>query len=205
MQGVQWCIDYNANPKNTDKIDIISMSLGSTATYDDQNDDPMVQIVEAAWDAGIVVVVAAGNEGPNKGTVASPGISDKVITVGALDDRDTGSTSDVRDPCFDDDVAEFSSRGLRTAGVAKPDILAPGVNIVSLRSPNSYLDKLQKSARVDEDYCMLSGTSMATPICAGVVALMLHLNPNLRPDDVKEKLMAGPDLWTGEDLWCRLY
>ncbi|WP_209809514.1 S8 family peptidase [Ammoniphilus resinae] len=207
MQGVQWCIDYNANPENADKIDIISMSLGSTATYDDQKDDPMVQIVEAAWDAGIVVVVAAGNEGPNKGTVASPGISDKVITVGALDDRDTGSTSDGinRDPRLDDDVAEFSSRGQRSAGVAKPDILAPGVNIVSLRSPNSYLDKLQKSARVDEDYCMLSGTSMATPICAGVVALMLHRDPNLRPDVVKQKLMAGPDLWTGEEFDKDIY
>ena len=64
MQGVEWCIQYNENnPKQ--KIDIISMSLGATAqNYAEENDDPMVQIVEKAWEAGIVVCVAAGNEGP---------------------------------------------------------------------------------------------------------------------------------------------
>ena len=124
----------------------------------------MVQIVEKAWEAGIVVCVAAGNEGPDNGTIASPGISDLVITVGALDDN----------------VADFSSRGPTkykdknepNQFVTKPDLLALGVNIISLRSPNSYLDKLQKGSRVEVDYCVLSGTSMATPICAGVVALM---------------------------------
>lgn len=189
MEGVQWCIDN----KNALGIDIISMSLGSSANsaYQNENDDPMVQIVEAAWDAGIVVCVAAGNDGPYKNTIASPGISDKVITVGAMDDLNTVTREG-------DKIASFSSRGPTMYKVTKPDVVVPGVNIISLRSPNSYIDKLQKSARVDQDYITLSGTSMATPICAGVVALMLQNNRNLSPNEVKEALMENADKW-GDD------
>ncbi|MCY8233773.1 S8 family peptidase [Priestia endophytica] len=194
MEGIDWCIKYNEDPNNTPKIDIISMSLGSAPTaYERENDDPMVQYVELAWNSGIVVCVAAGNDGPDEGTIASPGISDQVITVGALDDRDTAETRE------DDDVANFSSRGPTPYGVTKPDILAPGVNIVSLRSPNSYLDKLQKSNRVDSNYVTLSGTSMATPICAGVVALILQANPDTTPNEVKELLRNGATLWGERD------
>jgi serine protease AprX len=186
MAGVDWCIK-NIAGDSPFKIDIISMSLGSTAT---QGDDPMVRAVERAWDAGIVVVVAAGNEGPNYGTVASPGISQKVITVGALDDKNSVDRGD-------DDVASFSSRGFQNVADAlnKPDLLAPGVNIVSLRSPNSYLDKLQKSARVENDYFVLSGTSMATPICAGVAALIKQRMPGATPQQVKDMLKMGTDMW----------
>ncbi len=193
MQGVEWCIQYNEeNPTN--KIDILSMSLGSTAQpYGNENRDPMVQMVEAAWAAGIVVCAAAGNEGPESQTIASPGISDQVITVGALDDRNTPGTKS------DDVIASFSSRGPTIYGVVKPDIVAPGVNIVSLRSPNSYLDRFQKANRVGKAYFSLSGTSMATPICAGVVALMLQNNPSLQPTDVKQLLINGADVWKGRD------
>lgn len=190
MDGVEWCIQYNENnPAN--RIDIISMSLGSTAQrYSSENDDPMVKIVEEAWASGIVVCVAAGNAGPDAGTIASPGISDQIITVGALDDRNTAGTR------TDDDVASFSSRGPTIYNnIIKPDILAPGVNIVSLRSPNSYLDKLQKANRIENDYFVLSGTSMATPICAGIVALIKQHNPKLTPLEIKDSLKNGTDLW----------
>lgn len=195
MQGVEWCIKYNeSDPPPPKKIDIISMSLGSDAQrYSSENADPMVSIVEAAWDAGIVVCVAAGNSGPEYNTIASPGISSEVITVGALDDRNTEARGD-------DDVADFSSRGKTPYGLDKPDIVVPGVNIISLRSPNSYLDKLQKSARVENDYFTLSGTSMATPICAGIVALMLEKDPTLPPSQVKSNLKTGTDLWNGKEF-----
>ncbi|WP_223069096.1 S8 family peptidase [Paenibacillus caui] len=193
IQGVDWCIQHNEDVPE-DPIHIISMSLGSTPQpYASENDDPMVKIVEEAWAAGITVCVAAGNEGPDSGTIASPGISSEVITVGALDDNNTDTTRD------DDTVASFSSRGPTPYGVVKPDVLAPGVNIVSLRSPNSYLDKLQKSNRVDGDYFTLSGTSMATPICAGVAALMKQANPGAMPDQIKQMLISGADLWTDRD------
>lgn len=193
MQGVEWCIQYNENTQS-EKIDIISMSLGSTAQpFENENEDPMVKIVEEAWASGIVVCVAAGNEGPESSTVASPGISDRVITVGALDDKDTPETR------MDDEVASFSSRGPTIYGVQKPDILAPGVNIVSLRSPNSYIDKLQKSSRIGSDYFVMSGTSMATPICAGIVALILQYKPDATPQQIKEWLKNGADHWTDSD------
>lgn len=192
MQGVDWCIQYNESD-HPNKIDIISMSLGSEPQrFETENEDPMVKYVEKAWEAGIVVCVAAGNSGPDPKTIASPGISNKVITVGALDNNGSIERED-------DDVASFSSRGPTIYGEGKPDILAPGVNIVSLRSPGSYLDKLQKSSRVENDYFVLSGTSMATPICAGIVALMKQHNPSLTPLQVKEMLMNGTDLWTKHD------
>jgi serine protease AprX len=84
MAGVDWCIEYNQ--LNPDKpIHIISMSLGSDAQqYPAEEEDPMVQSVVAAWNNGIVVCVAAGNSGPTPGTIASPGVSEVVITVGAI-------------------------------------------------------------------------------------------------------------------------
>ncbi|MED4164002.1 S8 family peptidase [Halalkalibacterium halodurans] len=192
MQGVEWCIQYNEKHPD-DPIHIISMSLGGQALpYENEQEDPMVRIVEEAWNAGITVCVAAGNSGPDAQTIASPGVSEKVITVGALDDRDTTDRED-------DDVAPFSSRGPTIYGKPKPDILAPGVNIVSLRSPNSFYDKIQKGSRVGSHYTMMSGTSMATPVCAGVVALMLQHEPNLTPDEVKTRLMEGTDRWADRD------
>lgn len=183
MAGVQWCIDN----KDQYNIRVITMSLGSSATVP-AAEDPVVKMVEKAWDQGIVVVIAAGNEGPDGSTISSPGISPKVITVGAMDDKNTVVRSD-------DLAADFSSRGPTIDGLAKPDILSPGVNIISLRSYNSYLDKTNKSLRVDKDYFSLSGTSMATPICAGVVALILQIYPNLTPDQIKQRLLEAAENW----------
>ncbi|AVM08596.1 S8 family peptidase [Bacillus velezensis] len=192
IEGVEWCIQYNKeHTKNP--IRIISMSLGGDALrYDKETDDPLVKAVEEAWNEGIVVCVAAGNSGPEAQTISSPGVSEKVITVGAYDDNDTAGNED-------DTVASFSSRGPTVYGKEKPDILAPGVDIVSLRSPRSYLDKLQKSNRVGSLYFSLSGTSMATPICAGIAALILQQNPQLSPDEVKTLIKQSPDQWTNED------
>lgn len=183
MAGVQWCIEHKA----AYGIDIISMSLGSQAVQSAET-DPMVKMVEKAWDSGIVVCVAAGNEGPDSKTIASPGTSKKVITVGAMKDQNTIGRSD-------DTLAEFSSRGPTVDGWVKPDLLTPGVNIISLRSPRSYLDKQYKSNRVGNHYFSLSGTSMATPICAGVAALVLQKYKGLSPDEVKQKLLDGAEDW----------
>lgn len=181
MAGVDWCIE-NQSELN---IKIISMSLGSEAQQPAE-DDPVVKVVEKAWDAGIVVCVAAGNSGPDKQTIASPGISPKVITVGAADDKNTADRSD-------DTAADFSSRGPTIDGLMKPDLLTPGVNIISLRSPRSFLDKTTPSNRVDANYFSLSGTSMATPLCAGVVAQLLQGQPSLSPDEVKQRLISASE------------
>jgi serine protease AprX len=108
--------------------------------------------------------------------------------VGASDHQNTENTVE------DDTVAPFSSRGPTVYGVEKPDVLAPGVNIVSLRSPNSIIDRNEPENRVGSGYFSLSGTSMATPICAGVIALILQSNPSLTPNEVKVLLKEGADL-----------
>ncbi|MDA7027843.1 S8 family peptidase [Bacillus sp. CLL-7-23] len=192
IQGVDWCIQFNEkNPD--DPIDIISLSLGAEAIqYENEQEDPVVKAVETAWNAGIVVCAAAGNSGPDAKTIASPGVSNKIITVGSLDDHDTLNRDD-------DTVAPYSSRGPTIYGKVKPDLLVPGTDVISLRSPGSFLDKLKKSSRVGTDYLQLSGTSMATPICAGIAALILEQVPNAKPDEVKSLLKNGTDLWKDKD------
>lgn len=183
IAGIQWCIDH----KDTYSIDIISLSLGSPAMMS-AADDPVVRMVERAWESGITVCVAAGNEGPQARTIASPGISPTVITVGAMNDRNTVDRTG-------DQVAIFSSRGPTIDGLVKPDLLVPGDQIISLRAPSSYLDRMSKSSRVGTKYFNLSGTSMATPMCAGVVALMLEQNRDLTPDEVKQRLLDACEDW----------
>lgn len=179
IAGVQWCIDN----KNKYGIRIISMSLGSPALQS-YKQDPLCKSVRKAWESGIVVCIAAGNDGPRARTIDSPGIEPKVITVGALDDKNTF-------PIVDDTIASFSSRGPTVDGLNKPDVAAPGVSIISLRDPSSYLDKNNPKTRVDQWYTSLSGTSMATPICAGVAALILSEHPYLTPDEVKNALIKS--------------
>ncbi|MEW6661372.1 MAG: S8 family peptidase [Bacillota bacterium] len=179
IEGIQWCIEN----KEVYGIKVLNLSLGSEAA-DSYVNDPVCQAVEKAWQAGIVVCAAAGNSGPEAGTINSPGIDPVVITVGALDDRNTTSLEGSL-------VADFSSRGPTIDGLVKPDLLSPGVNIISLRSPGSKLDKTNKQSRVNKWYASLSGTSMATPVCAGAVAQLLQSNPALTPDQVKARLVES--------------
>jgi serine protease AprX len=174
IAGVDWCIQN----KERYGINVINLSLGSPETSTCEN-DPVCRAVEKAWAEGLVVCVAAGNEGPESNTIGSPGIAPSVITVGAMNDQNTVDRSD-------DNIASFSSRGPTMDGRVKPDVVAPGVNIISLRAPSSYLDKQMGGSG---SYTTMSGTSMATPICAGVVALILEGNPSLTPNQVKEILL----------------
>src|SRR5699024_4741775 len=92
----------------------------------------------------------------------------------------------------DDEIAEFSSRGPTIDEFVKPDIYAPGTDIISLLSPGSAAETQYAEQVVDENYIQMSGTSMATPICAGIIALMLEASPDLSPNDVKSILqMTG--------------
>jgi serine protease AprX len=177
IEGVQWCV----NNKDKLKIRIINLSLGSEA-YQSYLNDPVCQAVEKAWAGGLVVCAAAGNDGPAPGTINSPGIDPLILTVGACSDMNTLNTEDDR-------IAVFSSRGPTLDGLMKPDVVAPGENIISLRSPGSFMDKRYKQHRVGTWYTSLSGTSMATPVCAGVAAQILQADSSLTPDQVKRLLM----------------
>lgn len=177
IEALQWCID-NRKKYN---IRVINISLGSAAT-ESYREDPLCRAVGKAWNAGIVVCAAAGNDGPKTGTINTPGTHPRIITVGAVDDKKTITVED-------DVPAEFSSRGPTVDNLPKPDVAAPGVEIVSLRSPRSQLDRSNREFRVGRDYFRLSGTSMATPVCAGVTADIIQANPALNPDQVKEILL----------------
>jgi serine protease AprX len=146
--------------------------------------DPLSRALEGLWDRGLVVVVAAGNDGPDSGTVTIPGTDPVVITVGALDTLNTPSTSD-------DVVAPFSARGVQGDPNAKPDLVAPGVSTVGLRAPGSVIDRENVGARVGTANFRGSGTSMATAIASGDIAGLLSALPDLAPNDVKAAITDG--------------
>lgn len=259
VSGLEWMV---AN-KDRYGIRVANLSLGlplipdredyygrPTALY-----DPIGKAINEAVDAGITVVVAAGNSGEEGyGSIAeSPAINPNVITVGALDTRGTATPRD-------DEVAPFSSRGPTPEGLTKPDVIAPGVNVMSLNSPGSDLEQMNLQSaelkdqiaqmsdrqlynmaarmvmagmaprailRVPMDqlretlyqsihthpmagrlgdspaYIAMDGTSMASPIVAGVVADMIQANPDLAPQQVKEILMKTARPLPGEKAFSQ--
>jgi len=189
MAALDWLLTYGSYFD----IRVVNLSLGKGIS-ESNTTDPLVTAVENLWDAGMVVVVAAGNEGfSGSMTVTSPGNSRKVITVGSLTDSATGSD-------FSDDyVSSFSSRG-PTIGdyVLKPDLLAPGNRVVASIPGNSKLAKALtgrvkscKKSGCGDDYLEMSGTSMATPLVSAAAALMLDKDPSLTPATVKARLMRS--------------
>ena len=166
-------IEFAIANKSQLKLDVINLSLGHPI-YESAATDPLVQAVERAVDAGIVVVVAAGNEGMNRQTgevgyagITSPGNAPSAISVGAVDTKGTVTRTD-------DEVAPFSSRGPTWYdGYAKPDVVAPGRRVVSLIGKDSYLTRRYPQWAVTaatRTYMALSGTSMAASVATGVVA-----------------------------------
>lgn len=189
--------------KSTYNIRVINVSLGRPV-FESYATDPLCQAVEAAWRAGIVVVVSAGNEGRNNSqgtngyaTISSPGNDPYVITVGAMKTVGTVSRAD-------DVIASYSAKGPTLLDhVVKPDIVAPGNRIISLQDTSgqlaasypgnkvllSYYDKSVNGTSTSNAYFRLSGTSMAAPMVSGAAALLLQKNPLLTPDQVKARLM----------------
>jgi serine protease AprX len=180
--------------QNTYNIRIINLSLGRGIAVS-YTQDPLCQAVEAAWKSGILVVVAAGNYGRlsvngsnGYGTVTAPGNDPFVLTVGAT--KSNGSTS-----ASAETLASYSSKGPTTYDlVAKPDLVAPGNDVVSLAAPGATLEaeypaELVTGSDGNNDYFTLSGTSMATPAVAGAAALLLQEQSTLTPDQVKARLM----------------
>jgi serine protease AprX len=171
-------------------IRVINLSLGRPV-FESFTTDPLCLAVERAWKAGIVVVVAAGNLGRenragNDGyaTIASPGNSPYVITVGAMKANSTAIRGD-------DTLASYSSKGPTAIDhIAKPDLVAPGNRVVSVSTKGvSNLEEMYGANRVGSAYFRLSGTSMAAPMVSGAAALLLQKWPDLTPDGVKARLM----------------
>lgn len=194
-------IDRVIQLKNTYNIRVINLSLGRPVVKPSA-DDPLCQAVKKAWEAGIVVVVAAGNEGRNNlaktngyGTITSPGNSPYVITVGAMNTKGTLSRGD-------DTLASYSSKGPTLFDrVVKPDLVAPGNAIAAVRGVGSTLDNTYQRNGVPISaystnpstqvwgYYQISGSSVAAPMVAGAAAVLLEKTPSLTPDLVKARLM----------------
>jgi serine protease AprX len=192
IAGIEWAAmhrqDYN--------IRVLNLSLTSTLA-DSYVSDMLDAAVELAWFQGLVVIVAAGNAGPNA-PITAPANDPFVITVGATDDKGTVSTAD-------DTLASFSSYGNTLDGVTKPDLVAPGRNIVStLASPASPLGTgFPTHVLGGGNYIRLSGTSASAPVVSGLVAQLLQTRSDLTPGQVKWLLthtalpIAGPGTGAG--------
>lgn len=203
VSNVIAALDYAIEQRERFNIRVINLSVAS-GVYESFMTDPLAVASRRAVDAGIVVVTAAGNFGRAPadaggrtlyGGITSPGNAPWVLTVGAGSHNGTTHRRD-------DTVARFSSRGpTHIDRAVKPDLVAPGVGIESLAEPGSLLFEAHPGARlwgtVDtaaEPYLSLSGTSMAAPVVAGTIALMLEANPGLTPNLVKAILQ-----YTAED------
>ena len=160
MAGMEWAVQQN--------VKVINLSLGGAGPCD--GTDALSATCDAAVDRGIMVCVAAGNFGPGASSVGPPGCARKVLTVGACTNLDA--------------MASFSARGPTSDGRVKPDVVLPGLDIVSCRAQSTSM-----GTPVDSLYTRASGTSMATPHATGLVALLLEAYPILTPAQLKTRIM----------------
>ncbi|MBI2632655.1 S8 family serine peptidase [Candidatus Pacearchaeota archaeon] len=194
IKAIERAVDPNQDGDFSDHLDIISMSLGGPGNPD----DPMSKAVDNTVDAGVVVVIAAGNDGPGEQTISSPGTSRKAITVGATYKKDySGEYWGDTDP-KKDQIISFSSRGPvvwrykegNEKGLIKPDVVAPGALICAARHDSIFEEGEHPFYKpcIDDKHVQLAGTSMATPHVAGAVALIKQVHPDWSPNYIKAAL-----------------
>lgn len=217
IAAIDWCVAnrwrYN--------IRVINLSLGKPVT-ESYATDPLCLAARRAWTAGMLVVCAAGNEGRLSGTrsagvdnegfgtaygtIQSPANSPYVLTVGAMKRRTADRSLDT--------IATYSSRGPSLGDwVLKPDVVAPGEEIISINARDNYLFTQYRSTNEvpaseymvratsnnTQPYFRLSGTSMAAPVVSAAAALLFQANPRLSADTVKARIVMSADKWVGED------
>ena len=178
LEAMHWISAY----REQYGIRVLNLSWGVASTQS-PTVDPVNHAVQRLWSEGVVVVVAAGNSGSNSGTITKPGDDPVVLTVGAYNDQGDLEPNN-------DGVPQWSSRGPTAAGVSKPDLVAPGRTVVSLRSPGSTIERNNPKALLAPSYIRGSGTSQAAAVASGAAALLLSARPTLTPDQVKALLTS---------------
>jgi serine protease AprX len=205
IRNIIAALDWVLANRGKYNIRIVNLSVAARVT-ESYWTDPLTLAAKRLVDAGVVVVAAAGNNGknangqPQYGGIGAPANAPWVLTVGASSTNGTTARAD-------DAIATFSSRGPTYLDwAAKPDLVAPGVGTVSMAAPGSTLVSLNANSLVagtlstsSPPYLSLSGTSMAAPVVAGVVAQMLQVNPGLTPNAVKAILQYTAQLYPGYD------
>ncbi len=170
IAGIDWAV---AHAEELD-VKVLTLAFDAPAAGSYVN-DPLAHALERAWDAGIVVVTAAGNDGASSDGLAAPAYDPYVIAVAGVD----GSGDAMH-------VPNWANRG---DGTRNPDLAAPGAHIESLRAPGSDADVNHSSGRVDDERFLASGSSQAAAVVAGAIAVLLDARPELTPDQVKQVLI----------------
>lgn len=178
LQGLEWVL---ANHKRYD-IRLLNISIGIGNLRDKQKTVKLKEMIECIWDEGVLVVCAAGNKGPAEGSISDIGGTTKAVIVGCCDDFG-GKLQ--KESC-----ELHSGRGRSSDNIRKPDLVAPGTNIISCNHEARWKGNMYQNL-----YTPLSGTSMATPVVTGCAALLLQSAPYLSNERVREKLH-----YTAEDL-----
>ena len=164
VESIKWLVEH----REEYRVRIINISVGMVLSARSEERGQLLRAVDYAWDNDIVVVAAAGNNGPEPGSVTIPGISRKIITVGCFDDSDEDVLGQGLKPAY-------SGQGPTESCIMKPELVVPGTNIISCANTKAY-------------YAKKSGTSMAAPIVTGAIGLLLSKHPEFKPKDVKLRL-----------------
>lgn len=168
IKGIRW-IRRNRKKYN---IRVINISVGTLPHVGNREEEALLKEVEMLWDDGMIVVAAAGNYGPAWGTITTPGVSKKIITVGTSNDDETlEGPGRLR--------KNYSGRGPTRECVVKPDILAPGSKVMSCNG---------RYERTGRAYTLKSGTSMSAPVVSGAIAALLSKYPTMSNVEVKLRL-----------------
>jgi subtilisin family serine protease len=185
LAAIDWVVQHKDDSGMN--IRVLNLSYG-TAVTQKYTLDPLAYAAEQAWKAGIVMVASVGNSGYQRGSGA-PGLADPaydpfVIAAGASDSHGTLKIDD-------DDVASFSASSAGCGSCKKPDFVAPGAHVVSLRDPGSQIDSEHGNTGVVTDTLFRgSGTSQSAAVISGAAALIISRTPSITPDQVK-KLLAS--------------
>ena len=188
VQAVQWVVD-NQQALN---IRVLNLSFSRNPGWP-YWEDPVNQAIMRAWHAGITVVAAAGNDGPEAGSIDAPGNLPYIITIGAVTDSWTPDTR------ADDYIPDFSARGPTNSGHIKPDLVALGGHMTGIIAPESAMAQEQPEDTLATGEFVSTGSSQAAAFASGVVALLLQLEPALTPDQIKCKLISSARLAINRD------